>query len=464
MKFSQDFKFGASVWAQGTEGAWNKDNKSMTVFEKSAEMNPSRMRNRVGPWDTLDFYTDYEKYIDMAAEMKLESYRTSITWSRLIPDGKNVNQKAVDFYRKYFEYVQSKGIELSVVLYWFDMPVHLEDRGGFSNREILEEFVYYCTKSYELFHDVLDRIYIFNEPIVDLNFKYQLDMSYPYEVDFFKTLQAQYNMVLGHAMSVGAIKDLKIPTDCELGTVINVPKIYPRSQHPSDLEALRLANLFGRDIWLEPLYSGIYPKSMHELHDEIGFELESYPEDVDILYENTVDILGINSYAPQRVKAKEYTLNKDAPLTFGSFYDDYIMPNRVMNEHRGWEIYPKHLYDTLMYIKDKYPHVTSHITENGMGVQKEWEHRAKNSEINDQYRIDYLESHISWVGKAIEDGCSVKSYLMWSFVDLWSPSNQFLNTYGFIEYNLETGEAKFKKSARWYQKLIETKKLDVEPV
>lgn len=125
-----------------------------------------------------------------------------------------------------------------------------------------------------------------------------------------------------------------------------------------------------------------------------------------------------------------------------------------MNESRGWEVYPQALYESLMIIKDEYKNIECYISENGIGIENENQFRGDNGEIQDSYRIEFIEDHLIWLHKAIQDGVNLRGYHVWSFIDLWSPSNQFKNLYGLIEFDLDTKETKRKKSSYWYSQLI----------
>ncbi|PRR83603.1 glycoside hydrolase family 1 protein [Clostridium vincentii] len=452
------FTLGAAVWAQGTEGAYNEDEKSLTVMEQFALDEPNRMQGGIGPFETLNWYHDYKKYVDIMSEMGLESFRTSITWARLIPDGENVNEKAIEFYRNYFKYIKGKGIKLWVVLYWFDMPVYLENIGGFSNRKVVDSFVRYSKKAIELFNEYVDIFYVYNEPGVDLMFKYQEEMCYPNEVDFDKSCQAQYNMIVAHGMVVNEFKKLGL-NNCKIGSVVDVKYIYPRSKNIFDLKAKRYFEILQEEAWLYPLILGKFSDELFQIYKEHKINIDMEDGDLEIIQNNTISVLGINNYFPERVKAKESIPNPNAPLTMHTFYDNHIMHGRRMNLFRGWEIYPQSIYDTLMKIKEKYNNIECYITENGMGVQEEERFRGKDGVIQDDYRIEYVTEHLESCIKALNDGSNLKGYHMWSFIDLWSPSNQFLNCYGFVEYNLITKESKLKKSASWYKELIITRSL-----
>lgn len=451
--FPQDFKWGSAVWAQGTEGAFDKDGKAPTVWDEYYRLSPERFFNEVGPSETLNWYEDYEKYIQLAHEIGHNSFRTSILWARLLPDGKTINEKAVEFYRNMFQSFKDKGMELSIVLYWFDMPLMFEKQGGFTNRKMIDKFVYYCQKCFELFDGLVDIWYVYNEPIVDVMFKYQGDMCYPNLFDFNLANQAVYHMILAHAKVVERFK--KNSYHGKIGSVLNHGYIYPRSQGKADLKAAHTLELLTQTCFEDGLLKGIVNEEWLQLMKECQVLLDIQEDDLQVIADNPIRVLGLNIYSPERCQCLTYTRNPKAPISFDSFSEPYAMPGRQMNNDRGWEIYPKVMYDVLMLMKEKYGNPEMRITENGMGVQNEGRFRNGMGQIQDDYRIEYVQKHLVWAYQAIQDGVNLKGYNMWSFIDLWSPSNQFKNCYGFYEYDLNTGECKCKKSANWFKMITE---------
>ena len=458
-EFPENFKWGSAVWALGTEGCLNKGGRVPTVFDEYYRLQPERFYNQVGPGETLNWYEDYEKFAQLAKDISHNSFRTSILWARLMPDGKTVNEEAVEFYRHLFQSFKNRGMELSIVLYWFDMPLPIEQQGGFRNREVISLFEQYCQNCFDLFDDLVDIWYIYNEPIVDVQLKYIYDTCYPNICDFKLAQQVIYNMVVAHAKVVKNFNSKK--RHGKIGSVMNISQPYPRSQHLADLKAKRNFELLYILCFLEPLYNGRIHPEWIELLNKYDLLPKIYDEDLKLIADNKVqNIMGLNIYFPERIKCKEYLVNPESPLTFESFYDHYNMPGRQMNNDRGWEIYPRIMYDTLMWIKRDYGNIETRITENGIGIQNEYKFRNENGQIQDDYRIDYVKKHLIWAHKAIEDGANLTGYNMWSFVDLWSPSNQFKNCYGFYEFDLKTKEVKKKKSADWFKNITEENGFD----
>jgi len=124
-----------------------------------------------------------------------------------------------------------------------------------------------------------------------------------------------------------------------------------------------------------------------------------------------------------------------------------------MNPYRGWEIYPRGLYDIALNIRDNYGNIEWMVTENGMGVEHEGRFKTDDM-IQDDYRIEFYEEHLTWLHKGIEEGSNCIGYHVWTFVDCWSWLNAYKNRYGLVELDLETQKRTIKKSGYWYQELL----------
>lgn len=452
-KFPENFSWGSAVWAQGVEGAISAEGKAMTVFEKYYEQAPERFYKQQGPGHTLDWVHKYREYADLLENLHHKSFRTSISWARLMPDGVHVDEQAAAYYRDMLQDLKHRGIDVWIVLYWFDMPVLFENQGGFTNRAILKDFVYYAKTCFDLFDDLVDIWYVYNEPVPDADFKYLFEACYPNKVDFKMHTQAIYHMILAHALIVKEYHEGNYHK--KIGSVLNDAAVYPRSDHLADQEAAKRCELLNFKCFMDPLIKGEFPKGYFELLKKADAVPEYSDGDLKIIRENTMDVLGINYYYPERVKAKVHLADFNGVVTRESFYDEYEMPGRNMNVSRGWEIYPKALYDTLLIIKEEYGNIECYITENGIGIENEEQFRNQDGKINDEYRIIFMEDHLKWVHKAIKDGVNLRGYHVWSFIDLWSPTNQFKNLYGLVEFQRSTMTAKYKASALWYQNVIE---------
>ncbi|WP_234976406.1 glycoside hydrolase family 1 protein [Vibrio quintilis] len=447
-RFPDNFWWGSASSAAQTEGAALRDGKAPTNWDHWFKTQPNRFFNQVGPEDTSTFYDRFRDDIQLMKKIGHNSFRTSISWARLIPDGNGeVNQTAVDFYNALFDELVENGIEPFITLFHFDMPFSMQEKGGWENREVIDAFAQYAETCFKLFGHKVKYWFTFNEPIVPVEGGYLYDFHYPNVVDFRRAATVAYHTMLAHAKAVKHYRDLNL--DGQIGIVLNLTPSYPRSQNPADLKAANIADLLFNRSFLDPAVKGEYPQALVDLlrqHDQLP---DCTPEDAVLLQGGKVDILGVNYYMPRRVKARENAVNPDSPFMPEWFFDPYEMPGRKMNPHRGWEIYEKGIYDILTNLKDNYGNLPCYISENGMGVEGE-NRFLEDGQINDQYRIEFVREHLRWLHKGISEGANCLGYHMWTFIDNWSWSNAYKNRYGFVQLDLETQTRTIKKSGEWY--------------
>lgn len=450
------FEYGAAMWAQGTEGGYLQDGKTLTVLEQYATLYPNRMQENYPPFVTLDLYNNHDKFVEELAKLELDSIRTSISWSRLFPDGINLNTQAVQFYKTFFEKIRATDTKIWITLYWFDMPLFQEDKGGFLNQDVRDQFVKYCKTAIELFDQYIEIFYVFNEPQVDLEMKYLTTACYPFETDMYKVYQSQIYMLECQAKIIKYFKENKF--ESRIGTVIDINTVHPRSNSSADLEAANRAKLLYYRPWIDVSINGAYPQELIKLLATKDITITISDEQKKLFAENRIEVLGINYYFPIRVKVADFVPNPEKQAVPEDFFSDYKMPGAKYNKDRGWEIYPQGIYEVLMDIKDNYGNIETYITENGIGVQGE--KPGSNGIVEDNYRIDFALDSLNVCEQAIADGANLRGYHIWSLVDLWSPSNQFLNKYGLIHFDNETFKFKIKESGLWYSDYIKAKRME----
>lgn len=451
-KFPEGFWWGSATSATQIEGAASEDGRGKNIWDYWYEKEPNRFFNNVGPETTSDFYHRYKEDIQLMKEIGHNTFRFSISWSRLIPGGRGeVNTDAVTFYKNVIDELINNDIEPFVNLYHFDMPIELQHKGGLENRSVVDAYEEYAEKAFGLFGDKVSKWFTFNEPIVPVEGGYLYDFHYPNVVDARRATQVGYHTAIASAKAVQKFRNLNIKNG-KIGIVLNLTPSYPRSQNTADLRASRIADLFFNRSFLDPAVLGEYPKELIEILKEHGILPVVQKGDKELLKENRVDILGVNYYQPRRVKAKETLPNPNSPFMPEWYFDHYEMPGRKMNVYRGWEIYEKGLYDIMINLKENYGNIESFVSENGMGVQDEGRF-LKNGEIQDDYRIEFVREHLKWLHQSIEEGCNTKGYHMWTTMDNWSWSNAYKNRYGFISVDVETKERTLKKSAHWIKEV-----------
>lgn len=186
-------------------------------------------------------------------------------------------------------------------------------------------------------------------------------------------------------------------------------------------------------------------------------------EELALISENTLDFVGLNQYYPKRVKSQRFEWRKGEPFHPEKYVEDFQLPGRQMNQSRGWEMYPKIMYDLSLYMMEYYPEIPWFIAENGMGQENESRYIDDSGIINDDYRIDFIAKHLYYLLKGIEEGSKCEGYMLWAFTDCVSPMNAFKNRYGLVSIDLEHNrERRMKKSAFWFKSLIENHSFDIK--
>lgn len=448
-RFPDNFWWGSASSAAQSEGSSLTGGKTPTTWDHWFALEPHRFHQQVGPADTSGFYQHFRDDIALLAELGHNTFRTSIAWSRLIPEGRGEpNSEAVDFYNAMLDELLARGITPFICLYHFDMPMAMQALGGWESREVVAAYAEYAATCFRLFGAKVKHWFTFNEPIVPVEGGYLYDFHYPNVLDFRRAASVAYHTMLAHAAAVRAFRAMG--GEGQIGIILNLTPSYPRSQHPADVKAAHLADLFFNRSFLDPAVRGEYPADLVALLREYDQLPQVQEGDRALLADGRIDLLGVNYYQPRRVKARLEAVNPASPFLPEWFFDSYEMPGRKMNPHRGWEIYEKGIYDILINLRDNYGNLPCYISENGMGVEGEEKFLGDSGRIEDDYRIDFIRGHLGWLHKGISEGCQCLGYHLWTFIDNWSWCNAYKNRYGFVRLDLASGERRIKKSGQWF--------------
>ncbi|SDN08125.1 6-phospho-beta-glucosidase [Fictibacillus solisalsi] len=454
-QFPKHFWWGSAASGPQTEGAADREGRKPSIWDYWYTIEPDCFHKGIGPENTSDFYHRYKQDIQLMKETGHNSFRTSIQWSRLIPDGAGeVNPEAVNFYNRVINELIANNIEPFINLYHFDMPMAMQEKGGWECRDVVDAYVDFAKTCFQLFGDRVNYWFTFNEPIVPVEAGYLYQLHYPKIVDFKRAAQVAHHTIVAHAKAVEVFKNLRI--DGKIGIILNLTPSYPRSQDPEDVQAARVADLFFNRSFLDPVTKGRYPEELIEILRDRELLPVVEPGDLETIRENPIDLLGVNYYQPRRVKKKEEILPEGAAFMPEHLFDPYIMPGRKINPHRGWEICEEVIFDIMIDLRDNYGNLPFFISENGMGVEGEAKFRNAEGYIEDHYRIEFIQNHLKWVHKGLLEGANCLGYHLWTFMDNWSWTNAYKNRYGLVEVDLDNHlKRTIKKSGRWYKQLSE---------
>lgn len=456
-QFPKGFWWGAATSGPQSEGRFHKAHRN--VFDYWYDTDPKAFFDEVGPNVASNFYNDYEDDIRQMKEVGLNSVRTSIQWSRLIKDFETgeTDPEAVHFYNNVIDAFLKNGIRPILNLHHFDLPVDLYEKyGGWTSKHVVDLFATFAKKCFELFGDRVKDWTTFNEPMVVVEGEYLYQFHYPLLVDGKQAVQCIFNLNLASAKAIKIFHE----SECarlggRIGIVINLTPAYPRSEDPADVAAADFAETFKNKSFLDPAVKGVFPEKLVEVLTRDGVLWDATADEMKTIHDNTVDFLGVNYYQPFRAKAKESAFDDSKGWLPDKYFDTYEMPGRRMNPYRGWEIYPKAIYDVAINVRDNYGNIPWYISENGMGVEGEEKFIGADGVIADDYRIDFIREHLEWLHKGIEEGSNCFGYHLWTPIDCWSWSNAYKNRYGLIALDLVTQKKTIKKSGRWFHELAE---------
>lgn len=461
-QFPENFWWGAATSGPQSEGRFDKKHKNM--FDYWYDMEPEAFYNYVGPDTASNFYNSYADDIAKMKEVGLNSVRTSIQWTRLINDleTNTVNLQAVDYYNRVIDTFLENGIRPIFNLHHFDLPVELYHKyGGWESRHVVELFVGFAEKCFQYFGDRVKEWVVHNEPMVVVDGEYLYQFHYPKLVDGKKAVQVAYHLNLATAKTIQLYREKGFDKEGgRIGTVLNLTPTYAASEEPEDQAAAHFAELWNNKMFLEPAVHGHFPEELVSVLEKDGVLWKTEAGDEELLAENTVDFLGVNFYHPNRVKRPDISPDSVGDWLPSRYYDNYEMPGRRMNIDKGWEIYPKALYDIAVNVRDNYRNIPWFVSENGMGVSREERFMGENGQIQDDYRINFIKEHLEWLHKGIQDGSNCFGYHLWTPIDCWSWTNAYRNRYGLISNDIHTQVKTIKKSGYWLKGVIEKNAID----
>ncbi len=454
--FPNNFYWGSATSAPQSEGYHPLDGKGQNIWDYWFEQNPELFFDQVGPETTSTFSQNYREDLALLSQVGLNSLRISISWSRLIPEGTGaINEQAVIFYRDVLSTMHTLGIEPFVNLFHFDLPMPLQNVGGWENRDVVDAYATYANTCFTLFGDLVPHWFTFNEPIVIVECGYLDHFHYPCIVDSRRAAQVGYHLALAHALAVDTFRTGGFSG--EIGIIVNLSPTYPKNDEPQHKYAALIADCFLNRSFLDPALKGTFPQPLVDILKKHAC-LPTYSDsDLAIIAQNRVDILGVNYYQPRRVQAPS-TPNTHSFMP-DTYFIPYEWPKRVMNPYRGWEIYPEGIFDLAMRLKTEYDNPRWYVAENGMGVENEQRFTNESGQIQDIYRIQFFYDHLTALARAINAGSNCVGYHVWTGIDNWSWLNAYKNRYGLISLDLTTQKRTVKRSGEWFYELATTNTL-----
>ncbi|TWD42719.1 glycoside hydrolase family 1 protein [Pantoea sp. SJZ147] len=455
--FPEGFLWGASTSAYQVEGGWNSDGKGPSVIDKAT------FHQDITDFTVCsDHYHRFKEDIALLAEMGLKTYRFSIAWSRLYPDGDgSVNEAGVAFYQQLIDEICRQGITPLVTLYHFDLPWALQQAGGWSSRRTVAAFERFAITCFERYGSQVNYWLTINEQNMMILKGDVIGTLPPGTADPQKTLyQQNHHMMLAQAKAMIACHE-RLP-EAKIGPAPNISCVYAASSRPEDVLAADNFSAIRNWLYLDLAVHGRYNHVVWAFLKQRGWLPTIEAEDMAIIAAGKPDFIAFNYYASATVGAEgEHNTPDSRPHADQqmagidrSVYVGCDNPHLKQNQF-GWYIDPVGFRITARQIYARYA-LPLIVTENGLGA---FDSLDAENKVHDDYRIDYLREHIAQLQLAIADGVELFGYCPWSAIDLVSTHQGISKRYGFIYVNRDEKDLKDlaryrKKSFFWYQKLI----------
>ncbi|WP_276886233.1 6-phospho-beta-glucosidase [Anaerococcus lactolyticus] len=476
MGFRKDFLWGGATAANQCEGGYNEGGRGISNKDLMP-IGPDRNPIATGEKKSLDFEKDlyypslygidmyhrYKEDIALFAEMGFKVYRFSISWTRIFPNGDEdtPNEEGLKFYDSLIDELLKYDINPLVTISHFDCPIHLSKKyGSWKNKKMIDFFAKLATVLFERYKGKVKYWLTFNEINMILHRPFNAAGIFFEENDNRDQIkyQAAHNELVASALATKIGHE--IDPDNKIGCMLLGGSTYPYTCNPEDVFEAYLddrKNYFFTDIHVR----GEYPAYALKEIERLGIEIEKTDEEMKLLKDHTVDFVSFSYYSTRVTSTDPEVLkNKTSDNAIFSIKNPYLKSSEW-----GWQVDPLGLRYTLNQIYDRYQKPLF-IVENGYGAIDKPD---ENGYVEDDYRIDYLRSHIKEMRDAVTlDGVDLLGYTTWGPIDLVSAgTGQMSKRYGFIYVDLDdegngTLKRSKKKSFDWYKKVIASNGEDLD--
>ncbi|MBR1744021.1 MAG: beta-glucosidase [Lachnospiraceae bacterium] len=443
MSFPENFLWGAASSAFQIEGGFDADGKGPSIWDV---MGRKAIAHGENGDVTADQYHHMKEDVALMKEIGLKTYRFSISWSRVLPDGTGrVNETGLKYYSDLVDELINAGIRPMVTLYHWDLPMALQKKGGWENREIIEWFAEYTKVVADALSDRVEYWLTINEPQMFFGLGYCVGAHPPFKkYGPEQLIRYSHHVLLAHGEAVRVLREIaKKPP--KIGMAPTGDVYLPEEDSAESIEAAR-AKSFGFDPnmftmsnawWADPVFLGDYPKEAYRLYPEAMKYIKK--EDLESI-SRPLDFYGFNAY--------NGTVSYGTPADGYQEYSYQGSPYTML----GWPVTPEVLYWSPKFLYERY-HVPVLVTENGMAAM-DW--ISLDGHVHDYQRIDFLHQYILELHRAVKEGIPVLGYTVWSVMDNLEWAYGHDKRFGLIFVDYRTLERTMKDSAYWYRDVIRT--------
>ena len=437
IEFPAGFLWGSATSAYQIEGSPLADGAGPSIWQRFCHT-PRMVRDGDTGDVACDHYRRYREDVELMRQLGLNAYRFSISWSRVLPQGKGaINAAGLDFYERLVDALLENGIEPMATLFHWDLPAALDDLGGWLNPDTAQWFAEYATAVFRRLDGRIKLWSTLNEPWVVTDGGYLHGALAPGHRSRFEAPIATHQLLRAHGAAVQAYRG---EGKHRIGVVVNLEPKYPASHNAQDRAATTRADAYMNRQYLDPMLLGRYPEELAEIFGEAW---PRWPEEDMALIRQPIDFVGINYYTRNVTR-----FDPDAwPLQAAP-----VRQRRATYTETGWEVFAQGLTDILLWASKRYGNPALYITENGAAFFDP--PTAESGRMADPLRADYLRKHVAAAYAALAAGVDLRGYFAWSLLDNFEWSLGYSKRFGIVHVDFETQLRTPKDSARLYSQII----------
>jgi beta-glucosidase len=441
--FPPEFVWGSATAAYQVEGAADEDGRGPSTWDVFCKRPRAVFEGHSGDV-ACDHYHRYRDDVALMRELGLQAYRFSISWSRVLPEGRgHVNPAGLSFYDRLVDALLETGIQPFCTLFHWDLPHALQQRGGFLNRDMADWFADYASLVGQRLGDRIKLWVTQNEPQCYIGFGLGSGLHAPgLRLDISDTLVAAHNSMRAHGKAVRALRSTA--AGARVGYVLAAQVARPASDSAADLEAARAATFAVVDHahtnnawWADPVLLGRYPEDGLAL---FGRDMPRFASSDWEDLTQPIDFLGLNIYRAESVRAGSDARPERLPV-----------PPGYPRSGVDWQpITPDALYYGPRFFHERYG-LPLWITENGLSTRDQI---FLDGQVHDPQRIDYTHRNLLELRRAMRAGAHVEGYLAWSLLDNFEWQDGYKQRFGMIYVDYQSQRRVPKDSFYWYKQVI----------
>lgn len=442
--FPPDFLWGAATSAYQIEGAAFEEGRGPSIWDAFARQPGAISQGETGD-RAVDHYHRLQEDVALIADLKLKAYRFSLSWSRILPQGLGaVNERGLDFYDRLVDLLLEKQICPVATLYHWDLPLALEERGGWRMRATAEAFADYAELVARRLGDRIPWWITLNEPWCSAYLGYGVGLHAPGGYTLQEAVDAGHHLLLAHAKAAERLRTFAQPS-ARVGVTLSLTPISVADAGSAVQEGADRADVLYNRWFLDPLFRGTYP-------DRLFQDLAVQPptvEDTDMaLISMPLDFLGVNYYSRSLLRTRR-GVRVGQPVS--EMYEQVVPVPGATYTDMAWEIYPQGLREALLRVQRDYSPPLVMVSENGAAFADQWD---GGTQVLDTRRVQYLRDHIQELEEARAQGVPLCGYFVWSLLDNYEWIDGYSKRFGLVYVDYATQRRIVKESGRWYAAFI----------